>query len=196
VPWRWQWFSIITGPDTGSFIARSGDHNWADFDARDAKKDWSEAAGAKFSTEVQPHIADLDVSITRPDKDLGMWPESMEGYKYFSITHWYIKQGQGRAFNEGLKKIDGYLKDSEWANYYAFIYNVSGGYDNSITLVSPRKNYADMAPKEPKFIDVMNKAMGEEEAQAFLAEWSQTYKAGENYLIAYRPKLSDYGQAD
>lgn len=188
--WRWQWYSIITGPDTGKYIARSGGHNWADFDA---EHDWDDAAGAKFASDVQPHIADADTLIARTDDELGIWPESMKGYNYVSITQWHVKSGQNRVFTEGLKKVDAMLKAGGFPNFYAFSYTVSGGHGNTVTLVLPRKNFADMAPKEPSFIDVLNKAMGEEEAQAFLAEWAPSYKSGDNFLLHYRAELSDYG---
>ena len=45
-----------------------------------------------------------------------------------------------------------------------------------MTIVSPRKNFADMAPKEPAFMDIMKKAMGDEEAQAFMSDWGSTFK--------------------
>lgn len=188
--WRYQWYSIVTGPNTGKYIARSGGHNWADFDA---EHDWDEKAGASFASKVQPHIADADFMIIKTDDEVGKWPENMEGYEYFSITNWHIKAGQGKAFNDGLKKIDKALNDGGFPNYYAFTYPVSGGRGNQVTLVSPRKSFADMAPKEPKFIDVMNKALGEEETGAFLADWSLSYKVGDNYLLRHRSDLSDYG---
>lgn len=189
--WRYNWYSIETGPDTGKYIARSGGHNWADFDA---EHDWDEEAGKKFQEMVAPHIDSAVVTITKNDDELGMWPESLDGYEYYSVTSWYVKQGHGAAFSEGLKKINGLLKEGGWPNYYSFIDNVSGGKGGEMMLVSPRKGFADMAPKEPKFIDIMNKAMGEEEAQAFLSEWSQTYKVGTNKLLRHRAELSDYGK--
>ena len=188
--WRYSWFSITTGPNAGKYIARSGDHNWADFDA---EYDWDEEAGNKFEAEVSPHIANMVPWISKTDDEVGIWPESMEGYQYFSITDWHVHPGMGREFNEGLKKIDAILKDSEFPGYYAFVDAVSGGMGNTTTIVSPRKNFADMAPKEPAFMDIMNKAMGEEEAQAFMASWGKTFKSGQNQLLKYRPKLSDYG---
>jgi len=187
---HYKWYSITTGPNTGKYIARSGGHNWADFDA---EHDWDEEAGAKFMSEVQPYIESSVITITQTDDELGIWPDDMEGYQLFSVTKWYIQSGQNKAFNDGLKKINATLKEGGWPNYYAFFKTVSGGKGNTVTLVSPRKNFADMAPKEPSFFDVMNKAMGEEETQAFLAEWSPTYKSGQNMLLKYRPKLSDYG---
>jgi hypothetical protein len=188
--WRYKWYSITTGPNAGKYIARSGGHNWADFDA---EHDWDEAAGEKFSNEVAPHIADMVPWITKMDDEVGIWPDSMEGYHLFSVTEWHIKSGKGREFNEGLKKVDAILKDSEFPGFYAFSSAVSGGKGNVITIVSPRKNFADMAPKEPKFMDIMNKAMGEDEAKAFMDEWGSTFMAGQNQLLKYRPKLSDYG---
>jgi|GEM_PF-885276 len=194
--WHWQWYQVVTGPDTGAYIARSGNHSWEDFDAADAKKDWSEAAGAKFVKDVVPHMADVNSMITRTDDEVGMWPESMDGYRFFRLTRWYVRQGQYRAFMDGLKKIDGALKSGGFKGHYAFVHTVSGGHGNSILLVSPYHNYADMAPKQPDFMTVMNKAMGEEEAKAFLAEWSKTYKTGDNWMIEYRADLSDYGSSE
>jgi len=187
---RYQWYSITTGPDTGKYIARSGGHNWADFDA---EHDWDEESNAKFASDVQPHIASAVVTITQNDDELGIWPDSLEGYQYYSVTKWHIHSGQSKKFNDGLKKIDAILKEGDFPSYYSFINTVSGDKGNSVTIVSPRKNFADMAPKEPSFIEVMGKAMGEEETQAFLADWSPTYKSGQNMLLKHRPKLSDYG---
>jgi hypothetical protein len=187
--WRYHWYSIETGPDTGKYIARSGGHNWADFDAT---HDWDDKAGEKFASMVQPFIESAVVSITKTDEDVGMWPDSMEGYQYYSVTNWYINQGQGRAFQDGLKKINQALNDGGWLNYYAFVSPVSGGKGGQYMLVTPHKSFADMAPKEPSFYDIMNKAMGEEETTAFFAEWGQTYKVGKNQLLRYRPELSNY----
>jgi hypothetical protein len=189
---RYNWYSIETGQNTGKYIARSGNHNWADFDA---EHDWDEEADAKFASLVQPHIASAVVTITRNDDEVGIWPESLEGYEYFSATRWHIKPGRGNAFSEGLKKIDATLKAGGFPTYYAFADTVSGGEGNTTMLVTPRKSYADMAPKEPSFIEIMNKAMGEEETQTFLADWGATYKSGENMLLHHMAEQSDYGDA-
>jgi len=189
---RYNWYSIETGQNTGKYIARSGGHNWADFDA---EHDWDKEAGEKFASLVQPHIASAVVTITRTDDEVGIWPESLEGYEYFSVTRWHINPGHGNAYNEGLKKVDAALNAGGFPVYYAFIDTVSGGEGNTVMLVSPRKNFADMAPKEPSFMEVMNKAMGEEETKTFMADWAKTYKPGENMLLRHMAELSDYGDA-
>lgn len=187
---RYHWYSIRTGENTGKYIARSGGHNWADFDA---KHDWNEEAGAKFESMVQPHIASVVVTITKDNDEVGIWPDSLEGYEYFSVSRWHIKSGHYSAFNDGLKKIDETLKAGGFPGYYKFINTVSGGDGNSVMIVSPRKNFADMAPKEPSFMDIMNKAMGEDETKAFMADWSATYETGQNMLLHHMAEQSDYG---
>jgi len=187
--WRYQIFRIETGKNTGKYIARSGGHNWADFDAT---YDWEKKAGKKFKKLIAPHVESAVTSITKTDDEVGMWPENMDGYQYFLLTRWNIRPGMNKEFSDGLKKVDAILKEHKWPNHYAFVDTVSGGYGNFVTLVSPKKSYADMAPKGVKFIDYMNKGMSEEESGAFLKKWGATYKTGEYYMIKYLSEVSKY----
>ena len=187
---RWQWYSVETGEDTGKYLVRTGDHEWADFDA---KHDWDEESAAKFASLVMPKIENAQRMFTRTDDELGIWPESMEGYTLFSVTHWYPKPGQRGAFFDDLTKIDKTLKANGFPMPYAVIHNVSGGEGNMVALVVPYKNYADMEPKKPSFMDVMTKVMGEDEAKAFRDHWGSTFKTGKNFLLRYLPEASDYG---
>ncbi|MGA9575960.1 MAG: hypothetical protein WBS20_18600 [Lysobacterales bacterium] len=189
---RYQWFSVASGQNTGKYLARTGGHNWADFDA---EHDWEDESAAKFASLVQPHVASMVVTYTRNYDELGIWPESLEGYQYYSVSHWHILPGKNGAFHEGLKKIDATLKANKFPGYYTFIDTVSGGQGNVITLVSPRKNFADMSPKAPSFMDIMNKALGEEETKAMLADWGSTYESGDNFLLHLMAEQSDYGDS-
>ena len=190
---HYSWFSILSGPNTGKYIAHAGENNWADFDA---EHDWDDEAADRFRSEVQPFIGNSHIKFTSVDKDLGMWPEDMTGYKYFSVTSWKIQPGKYGAFSQGLKKVDQIMKEGGWPKYYNFFYTVSGGTGNEIGLVSPRKSFADMAPPEKDFFSYMSDALGEEAAGAFLAEWGASYESQGNMLLVYRPDLSDYGQED
>lgn len=188
---RFTWFSVVSGPDTGNYIARSGNHNWADFDA---EYDWQEAAGEKFASEVAPHIADTHVMFTVAESDWGIWPENMDDYTLFSVTEWHVRNGHVNDFRSGLSRIDGILKEGGFPGHYAFSRVASGGHGNAFSLVSPRKNFADLSPRDPSFFSIMSEAMdGEEAAREFLAEWSQTFKTGQNFLVRIEPELSDYG---
>ena len=191
---RYQWYEILTGEDTGKYLTRSGDHNWADFDA---KHDWDAAAGEKFASEVAPLVAHARAAYTVRRPQWGKWPESMQGYTLFNVTHWYILPGQQGAFSAAMDKVSAALNKSDFDGYAAFEQVVTGGHGTDYVYVVPYKNFADMAPQQPDFMDALAKGTGSMEAAGqLMAELGATFKVGESYLLRYRPDLSDYGDMD
>ena len=185
------WDEIMTGPDTGKYIARSGNHNWADFDA---VHDWDEEAGQQFVTNVAPHIEGIVRTVTSNMDEFGNWPEDITGYTHYQVEQWYVRNGQGGAFRRGLKKIVDTLKAGGFPNYWGFVSVESGGYGNQITLVSANKGWSDMTDKDPSFFDIMSKELGgEEEFSKFMSEWGETFKQGKTQMVRYMPEASDYG---
>jgi hypothetical protein len=188
---KYQWYEILTGPDTGKYIARSGNHNWSDFDA---EHDWDEEAGLQFVTNVAPHIDGIQRSITRNMDDLSNWPEDMTGYTHYQVEQWYVQNGQNGAFRRGLKKIVDTLKAGNFPNYWGFVSVESGGHGNQISLVSANKGWSDMTESDPSFFDLMSKELGgEEEFGKFMSQWGATFKMGKNQMVRFMPKASDYG---
>ena len=53
---EYQWYRVLTGPNTGTFMARTPNHQWADFDA---EYDWNKQAGQMFEKNVAPHIENV-----------------------------------------------------------------------------------------------------------------------------------------
>ena len=104
---RYKWYEAVTGPDTGKFFARSGDHNWAEFDA---EYDWQEEAGEMFEELVAPHVESAERMMTTEMDGMAHWPDSMEGYTHFAVQHWYIKNGMYGKFNQSLKKNRGHAQ--------------------------------------------------------------------------------------
>ncbi len=189
--WEYQWYEILTGPDTGKYIARSGSHNWSDFDA---EHDWDEEAGQQFETNVAPHIEGVESSVTKNLDDLGNWPEDITDYTHYHVEQWHVQNGQYGAFRRGLKKIVDTLKASNFQNHWGFVSVESGGYGNQMTLVSPNKGWADMTDTDPSFFDSMSKELGgEEEFGKFMSDWGATFKVGRNQMVRYMPEASDYG---
>jgi len=185
--WDWQWYSVLTGEDTGSYRARSGGHNWADIDV---EHDWDDEVDAYFEENVSPFIDTATRSITVGEDEIVNWPESLDEYNYFRITDWQIKQGQGNAFETNLKKIHAALQEGGWGGYYYFAYNSSGGRSGSVVLVSPHKNWADMAEKEPDFFSVLSEQLGEDGAGELLDEFSTTYRAGDVTTLRWRKDMN------
>lgn len=189
--WTFNWYEILTGPDTGKYIAHSGGHNWSDFDA---EYDWQEEADQRFTANVAPLIENSQRTVTRNMDDFGHWPEDFSGYTHIQIQQWYVKNGRYGQFRKGLKKIVDTLKAVNYHNYFGFVSIESGGYEGQITFASLNKGWSDMVEEDPSFFDVMSKELGgEEEFGKFMSEWGDTFKAGGNHMVKYMPGASDYG---
>ncbi len=188
---KYTWFEIETGPDTGKYAARSGNHNWADFDA---EYDWQKEAGEMFSNNVAPHIQDTQILMTEEMSDFMHWPENFDGYTHFNVQDWFVKNGQYAAFRKGLKKIVETLKAGNFPGYFGFYSVASGGYGGQIRLVTGHKGWSDMTDRDPSFFDLMSKELGgEEQFNAFMSEWGDTYKSGKNWTVSRMAEASDYG---
>lgn len=188
---EYTWFEILTGPHTGKYFARSGNHNWADFDA---EYDWQAEADKVFGSSIAPYIENAERMMTEEMKEYSHWPESFDGYTHFWVENWYIKNGHGAQFRKHLKKIVETLKANGFPNYWGFFSVQSGGYGGQIQLVSANKGFTDMADTEPSFYDIMSKELGGDEAfEKFMADWGSTFKTGKNWTVKRMPEASDYG---
>jgi hypothetical protein len=188
---RYNWYRIVTGPNTGKFIARTGNHSWADFDA---EYEWQEAAGEKFRELVAPHIENMQAEFTEEMSDFSHWPESFDGYTHYSVTEWYVKNGHWGPFRKGLKTIVDALKEGGFPGYWGFFSVESGGHSGQIRIVGANKGWSDLMDEDPSFYKIMSdKLGGEEEFQAFMADWGSTFKPGHNQMLVHMPDASDYG---
>lgn len=185
--WDWDFYSVLTGPDTGDYIVRSGGHAWAEFDVEQA---WEAEADAWFEENLAPLVDSMTRTMTRADPVVQAWPEEGVEFRYFNVQHWYVHNGHGATFQEGLRKVHGHLRDGGYPGAYGAWYAVSGLPGNMVMLVSGHRNWADMAETDPSFDEVMLKAMTAEELGEFWQSWGQTFKAGETFTVAHRPDLS------
>jgi hypothetical protein len=186
----YQWYEILSGPETGNYIARTANHNWADFDA---SHDWQEQAGENFDENVAPHIQDADVWYTQEMRDFSNWPESFDGYTHYNVESWYVKNGQYGKFRRGLKQIVDTLKAEGFSGHWGFFSVPTGGHGGQIELVSANKGWSDMSEPDPDFFSIMSESLGGAEAfDAFMSDWGSTFKSGPSRMVKYMPKESDY----
>ena len=186
---HWDWYNVLTGPNTGRYIARSGGHNWADLDA---EYDWEDEVDAYIEANISPYIDHAERYMSVGDNDIHNYPEDWSNMRYINLEEWHVSNGMGRKFNEGLKTIHGHLKEGDFPVYYAFSYNASGGKGNTVTLATFHENWASMAEPSPSFGEIMVEAMGEEEFQSFIADWSSTFKTGRTWTVVHRQDLSHF----
>lgn len=188
---RYNWYKVLTGPDTGLYYAWSGGHDWKDFDA---DYEWESEAGKMMRDKVMPHVEDMDRMMARTMNDWSNWPENWDGYTHFHLTDWYVNSGQNGAFRKGLVKIVETLKAGGYSEHWGFHWMESGTRGNHLVVVSPTKGWAGMAEPEKTFYDIVSKELGGEEAfEAFMSDWGATFKAGASMTVEYMPEASDYG---
>lgn len=191
---RYSWYMVETGPDTGKYIARTGDHNWADFDQ---EFEWEDEVNARFEADILPLVEHAERVLTVEMDEFSHWPEDFSGYTLFQIENWYVKPGMYGKFRAGLEKIHKALIDAEYGQYYGFQNTVSGAKGNQIALVLAHKNYAGMAEESPSFYEVVSEALGGPEAfEALMQDFGSTYHAGESFLVRYLPEASSYGDEE
>lgn len=191
---RYSWYQVQTGPHTGNYIARTGDHNWADFDQ---EFDWEDEANAKFEADILPLVEHAERILTVEMKEFAHWPEEFSEYTLFQLENWYVEPGRYGKFRAGLEKIHKALTENGYGQYYGFQNTISGAKGNQITLVLPHKNYADMAEEEPSFYEIVSEALGGPEAfEAEMQEFGTTYHIGESFLVRFLPEASSYGDEE
>ncbi|MGD2129491.1 MAG: hypothetical protein PVJ33_02675 [Lysobacterales bacterium] len=187
---EYTWYEVLTGPDTGTYLARSGEHNWSDFDA---EHDWDDEADAMFSKNVAPHIDHAVRMMTKDMNEFSYWPEDMKDYTHFQLERWYVQSGQYGKFRRGLRKIVDTMKANDFPGRFGFISVASGGPGNQITFAIPSKGWAGMSDKKPSFYDIMSKELGSAEAfDDFMSDWGSTFKAGQNMMVKVMPEASEY----
>ncbi len=188
---RYNWWKVLTGPNTGTYYAYSGGHNWADFDA---EYDWEEKSNEVLQANVMPHIESMARAVDVAMDDVSHWPEDWDGYTHIQVESWYVKNGQYGKFNRGLKRIVAALKAGGFPYHFGFTRMASGGHGGQINLISPSKGWSGMSEEEPSFYDIMTKELGSAEAfDEFMADWGSTFKVGMSEMLEYMPGASDYG---
>ena len=186
---HWDWYRIITGEDTGDFVARSGGHNWSDMDA---ENDWEDEVDDYIEANISGYVEDMQRYLTVTNDEVHNYPDDWSNLRFITLEDWHIKPGKGRQFNEGLETIHGHLMEGDFPVHYGFAYNVSGGYGNTVTLATFHDSWASMADPEPSFGEIMTEAMGEEEMAEFMSGWSETYKPGKSRMMVYLRNLSHF----
>ena len=183
--------SALTGPSEAWFIM--GYASYADWESKQNEFEKNEALKAeidKISQQDGEHLSGTRTMLGTWRKDLSYGPPVEIGkMRYFRIRTFRVKQGQGKAFEEGVKMaLAGYSK-SGYAASFAF-YEIAAGTGSPTYLVlRPLKSLADldaMAASEKAF----QEALGEDGQKAMAKVFTDTVNVVENQLFAFSPKLS------
>ena len=183
--------SALTGPSEAWFIM--GYASYAEWEARQNEFDKNPALKGeidKISLQDGDHLSGTRTFLGTYRKDLSYGPAVEIGkMRYFRIRTFRIKQGQNKAFEEGVKMaLAGYEK-SHYAASFAFYEVAAGTGSPTFVALRPLKSLAEldgMAAADKAF----QEALGEEGQKAMGKVFTDTVNAVENQLFAFSPKLS------
>ncbi len=183
--------TALTGPSEAWFIL--GYASYADWESKQNEFEKNEALKAevdKIALQDGDHLSGTRTMLGALRKDLSYGPPVEIGkMRYMRIRTFRVKQGQGKAFEEGVKMaLAGYGK-SGYAASFAF-YEIAAGTGSPTYLVlRPHKSLAEldgMVASEKAF----QEALGEDGQKAMQKVFIDTVNVVETQLFAFSPKLS------
>ena len=190
-PWTWEVYVEVDGPETGAYFARSGNHNWSDFDAYDAS-DFSAQAGAHWNATMAPHVGEIRSSMSQYLPDISQWPNDAPEYQLFQLITYRIKQGQHRNFTSAAGALADALKEAKWPYHWAFMDHQSGQLP-SVLLVLPSLKWADMAEPNPNVFQAVANVRGQEKAGQMFDAYSATLARTDAVVVRRLPTLAVTG---
>lgn len=184
-PWVWNTYEVTTGPDTGTYLIASPNHQWAEFDTWQAKfgdADTVDANASMAGTQAGSQMAYWTqlTSISRlPAPNAPPTP-------LLSLTTFQIKPGSDAAVMVALGKFNAALTA---ANYplHSVWYRLSSGGSPAYAVVTPRAN---MGTFSHNVMAVVEKQLGKASSEALSKEFFDNVTGVTTELLQRRADLS------
>jgi hypothetical protein len=186
--WAWHVWEVTTGPETGSYIVTSPNHQWQDFDAWAAKMGKGDAADG--AVNLAPYQASSSTSYWVMLADASRPPAPGGPLVMGTFTTYRIKQGKGGQFREALRTIKGALEKGNYPRRSIWYTLANGGPTGTFAAFVPRASMAEMALTEPSMRDVVETAIGRSAGEAALDAFNDAVESGSSELLEFRADLS------
>lgn len=183
--------NALTGPSEAWFIM--GYASFADWEAKQNEFDKNPALKKEIEKIAQQdgeHLSGTRTFLGTYRKDLSYGPPVEIGkMRYVRVRTFRVKQGQSRAFEEGVKTALAAYEKSHYAASFAFYEVAAGTGSPTFIVLRPLKSLAEldgMADAEKAF----QEALGEEGRKGMQKTFVEAVNVVENQLFAFNPKLS------
>ena len=181
----------LTGPSEAWFIM--GYPSYADWEAKQHELDKDQVFTKeveKIAQEDGEHLTGTRTILAAYRKDLSFGPDVEIGkMRYFRVRTFRVKQGQNKAFEEGVKTALAAYGKSHYPASFAF-YEVAAGTGSPTYLVlRPMKSLASLDGMDAAD-KAFQEALGEEGRKAVPKVFADTVNAVDNQLFSFSPKLS------
>lgn len=184
--WAWLTWVVVSGENTGMYGGGTFGHAWADFDNPSVPEDEDQADA---DSNVRPYIDDVEVRYYSHLPEVSRL-EGAEEAAMNAIITFQVRFGMDRQFNHLIRKFHEAIGRTDWPIRYGWYVLVNGGMAGEYLLVLPRNDWADFAPFEKPFAQMLEEAYGRAEAESLLDAWRETVRGSKSEIIANRPDLS------
>jgi hypothetical protein len=186
-PWAWEVFEVMTGPDTGSYLISSGDHQWKDMEAWVARMADADAADSQAS--MGPYIAGTQREYWTQLNAISRLPSSDIQYPLITVTTYHVKPGSDAALRAAIAKVNAALDAGKFPLRTIWYVLTSGGPSPTYAVVAPREGLGAMAPS-PSLIEVLEKKLGKPDADALVKSFYDNVVSANTELLRLRTDLS------
>ena len=188
----WSAFAVELGHKMGVVQFRACCFDWADQDAYNAA-DYQPALAADWNENVDPFVDHYHHYIEEIDREHSHWPddESTEG-PFYGVTTWHWKENAGPGPGEMRKELSKIaMEDGGWADSgrnWLWLNRMGG--KPVLMIVAPFSNYADMAPPETSFFDMVSEKVGAEKAAEMFTTFGSGFSSSDYTVWRYEEGLS------
>lgn len=183
--WAWAVWSYTTGEFTGGYGAGTFGHNWADFDNLDVDE---AADAADVEENIVPHAApgverrfyQALMKVSKPPAEQAAMSE---------VITFRLHYGKDGDFMYLIGKFHKAIAETEWPVNYVWYRLMNGGQIPEYVLVIPHENYASMKGPDKPFAKMLAEAVGQQEAQSLLKQWTKVVKSESSSIARSRPDL-------
>lgn len=185
-PRSWRFYSMVLGSRTDEISVRSFGFTWADMDSY---REWGSKNDAQknFNENVGIYIADSGHYMSVIDTQNSHWGPEVK-YRYVGVTSYMVKAGHRQAMEMDKKILSDAAKSKDWPFNWEWADSVSGR--DMLQLAVPYNSWADMAPPETTFSEILVKHLGSEaEAKEILERWTSHFSTVDYNVWALREDL-------
>ena len=185
-PRKWDLYSQVLGNNMDTVIARSFGFSWADMDAYAS---WSQDKnpGQHFNDAVMPKLSNLGHYLSVIDDANSHWGPEVT-FRYVGVSSYNVKQGHQGAMEKDIKLFSDVAKANNWPYNWSWSDSVTGGAE--VYLAVPYQNWAEMAPPDETFAELLDKHFGDEtKTEETLQRWDSHFESLDYDVYALRPDL-------
>ena len=187
-PWTWGVSSLEVGETVGEFSVRSSGHEWAELDAYDS--DFGPKGVQHYMATVAPLVESLSTMITTAEEAMSNRPPAGRPLGFVTITTYHIRPGAQAQFTQAAAAASQALMDHDFPGYWIWETPLSGGgMGPFMRVVSLHDSWSDMQERDPALLEVLAQAMGEDDFEEWMADFTGAIRGQETITRRLRQDL-------